>query len=46
MEGEGRGKGGEGKERGGEGREGGLCSSNMSFKKPLFCGMQYPESQQ
>jgi len=38
MEGEGRGKEGKGggrkgKGRGGEGREGGLCSSNISFKK-------------
>ena len=34
MEGErdGRGKGGEGR---GKGREGGLCSSNISFKKAL-----------
>ena len=34
REGEKEGKGGEGKGRGGEGREGGLCSSNISFKKP------------
>ena len=35
---EGEGKGREGKGRGGERREGGLCSSNISFKKPWFKG--------
>ena len=36
MEGEGerRGREGEGKGKGGEAREGGLCSSNISLKKP------------
>ena len=33
---DGRGGGKEGKGRGGEGREGGLCSSNISFKKPAL----------
>ena len=44
MEGEGRGKGGEGRGKGkeGEGREGGLCSSNISFKKALLkCTFAY-----
>jgi len=41
MEGERDGRGREGERRGkgeeGEGREGGLCSSNISFKKALLC---------
>ena len=38
MEGERDGRGGEGERRGreGEGSEGGLCSSNISLKKPRF----------
>ena len=38
MEGERDGREGEGERRGreGEGREGGLCSSNISFKKPWY----------
>ena len=36
REGKRRGREGEGKGRGGEGREGGLCSSNISFKKALM----------